>query len=165
MIDSGRLRELRTLAGLSQRRLSKLAGIGPVGIKRLEDGASGSRLPLQVVGRIAAALDVEIGDLIAAPGRSNAVAIAPSAAVGSVEILDVNQARLLRRIHLGDDVRRRLRKVDRELTLPNLLRDGLVGLDRGIPRLAARTSASLVRPKFLESAQASSLTDAGHARR
>jgi transcriptional regulator with XRE-family HTH domain len=40
--------------------------------------------------------------------------------------LDVNQARLLRRIHRGEDVRRSLTRAERTLTLPSLLRLGLV---------------------------------------
>jgi transcriptional regulator with XRE-family HTH domain len=40
--------------------------------------------------------------------------------------LDVNQARLLRRIHRGEDVRRCLNRVQRTMILPSLLRLGLV---------------------------------------
>lgn len=43
--------------------------------------------------------------------------------------LDVNQARLLRRIHRGEDVRRKLTRAERELVLPALLRRGLVTPD------------------------------------
>src|SRR4051812_39888413 len=41
--------------------------------------------------------------------------------------LTLTEARLLRRIHRGEDVRRSLTKSDRELVLPALLRRDLVG--------------------------------------
>jgi transcriptional regulator with XRE-family HTH domain len=41
-------------------------------------------------------------------------------------VLDVNQARLLRRIHRGEDVRRKLTEVERQLVLPSLLRLGVI---------------------------------------
>ncbi|RYP86868.1 XRE family transcriptional regulator [Nocardioides guangzhouensis] len=47
--------------------------------------------------------------------------------------MTVNEARLLRRIHRGDDVRRTLSKTDRELTLPSLARAGLVDPTTTIP--------------------------------
>ncbi|MCD4532509.1 helix-turn-helix transcriptional regulator [Nocardioides sp. cx-169] len=40
--------------------------------------------------------------------------------------MTLNEARLLRRIHRGEDIRRSLSKADRELTLPRLIRTGLV---------------------------------------
>lgn len=123
MINPDQLRDLRTLRGLSQRRLAKLAGLGPLGIKRLEDGADASNLSLKIVSRIAAALDVPIAQLLDSTPRQAAPEPAPAAAPPAP--LDVNQARLLRRLHRGEDVRRHLSNVDRELTLPSLLRAGL----------------------------------------
>jgi transcriptional regulator with XRE-family HTH domain len=46
--------------------------------------------------------------------------------------LDVNQARLLRRIHRGEDVRRKLTQVERQVTLPSLLRLGLLADDTAV---------------------------------
>jgi DNA-binding XRE family transcriptional regulator len=57
--------------------------------------------------------------------------------------LTLAEARLLRRIHRGEDVRRKLSKPDREFILPALQRRGLV-VDHGDgPRLAPRVSAAL----------------------
>jgi hypothetical protein len=47
-------------------------------------------------------------------------------AVERVSSLDLNQARLLRRIHRGEDVLRKLTCLEREVTLPQLLRAGVV---------------------------------------
>jgi transcriptional regulator with XRE-family HTH domain len=60
--------------------------------------------------------------------------------------LDVNQARLLRRIHRGEEVRRSLTKVERTLILPSLLRLGLVvHTDSGLQLSAAASRA--LRPR------------------
>jgi transcriptional regulator with XRE-family HTH domain len=60
--------------------------------------------------------------------------------------LTLAEARLLRRIHRGEDVRRKLTKPDREFILPALLRRGLV-VDHGDgPVPAPRVSASLAMP-------------------
>jgi len=144
VINSGKLRELRILAGLSQRGLCKLAGIGPLGIKRIEDGADASRLPLQVVARIATALGVEITDLLSdlscdpVPAANNAIPAADG--------LDLNQARLLRRIHRREDVGRRLTKVDQEMTLPSLMRAGLVHHEGGELAVGAAVRRALDLP-------------------
>jgi hypothetical protein len=57
--------------------------------------------------------------------------------------LTVAEARLLRRIHRGEDVRRKLTRPDRELILPALQRRGLV-VDHGDgPAPAPHVAASL----------------------
>lgn len=48
-----------------------------------------------------------------------------STAAADTRPMSVNEARLLRRIHRGEDVRRSMSRVDRELTLPSLTRRGL----------------------------------------
>jgi len=138
VIDSNKLRKLRMLAGLSQRQLCKLAGIGPLGVKRIEDGADASRLPLHVVGRIAAALGVQIADLIDNPARGAALPDVTTSAASTTDVgLDLNQARLLRRLHRGENIQHSLTRADRELTLPNLIRSGVVVLHAGQPSLSA----------------------------
>ena len=49
----------------------------------------------------------------------------------------MNEARLLRRIHRGEDIRRSMSRADRELTLPRLLRLGLVDPTPAIPTARA----------------------------
>ncbi|WP_141014467.1 helix-turn-helix domain-containing protein [Nocardioides sambongensis] len=57
----------------------------------------------------------------------------PAASAHPTGPMNVNQARLLRRIQRGEDVRRSLSKTDREITLPNLARTGLVDTSQTIP--------------------------------
>jgi hypothetical protein len=60
--------------------------------------------------------------------------------------LTLAEARLLRRIHRGEDVRRKLTKPDCEFILPALLRRGLV-VDHGDgPVAAPRVAASVAMP-------------------
>jgi transcriptional regulator with XRE-family HTH domain len=123
VINPNTLRHHRTLAGLSQRGLAKTAGLGPLGIKRIEDGADAGRLPLAVVGRIADAVGVTIDQLldqVPAPTGGTAGTTPPNP-----EPLSYNQAKLLRRLHRGEDITRRLTRADRELTVPSMLKTGL----------------------------------------
>ena len=57
--------------------------------------------------------------------------------------LTLAEARLLRRIHRGEDVRRKLSKPDREFILPALLRRGLVADHGDGPSAAPYVAASL----------------------
>jgi transcriptional regulator with XRE-family HTH domain len=59
--------EAHGTSGDSQRSLAKTAGLNPLGIKRIEDGADASRLPLAIVRRIAQALGLTIDQLLAPP--------------------------------------------------------------------------------------------------
>ncbi|MGK5111667.1 helix-turn-helix domain-containing protein [Geodermatophilus sp. CPCC 205506] len=64
-------------------------------------------------------------------------------AVAAARPLNLAEARLLRRIHRGEDVRRKLSGADRRFILPALLRRGLV-VDHGDgPVLAPHATASL----------------------
>jgi len=64
-------------------------------------------------------------------------------AVAAARPLNLAEARLLRRIHRGEDVRRKLSKPDREFILPALQRRGLV-VDHGDdPVPAPHVTASL----------------------
>jgi transcriptional regulator with XRE-family HTH domain len=61
--------------------------------------------------------------------------------------LDVNQARLLRRIHRGEDVRRKLTQVERQVTLPSLLRLGLLADDTRVSDIFTRSvGPTVARP-------------------
>jgi transcriptional regulator with XRE-family HTH domain len=126
MIDADLVLQRRTLAGLSQRRLAKLVGVNAMTIQRLEHGADTSDLPLAVLGRLADALDLEPADLLRPrTPPSPADEQTPEVTIDS-EPLDHNAAKLLRRVHRGEDVRRHLSQVDREITLPRLVNRGLV---------------------------------------
>ena len=138
MINPDTLRRHRTLAGLSQRTLAKNAGLGPLGIKRLEDGADASRLPLAVIVRIADALDVTIQQLLDTHTAATASSVD---SLPQPEPLNYHQAKLLRRLHRGEDITHRLTSADRELTLPSMLRSGIID----ITAMGARCSTSTDR--------------------
>jgi transcriptional regulator with XRE-family HTH domain len=57
--------------------------------------------------------------------------------------LRADQARLLRRIHRGEDIRRKLNKTGRELVLPALLNQGLIDDRNGQLRLGEDAAISL----------------------
>lgn len=208
MINPNRLRRLRLDRGLSQRKLAAEAGVDPLTIKRLEHGADPGDLPLRALHRLATALGIPAGDLLATPnndtdrtsddlvatlgsalaattGPVTLTALADTARASRDEVvaalhdlaaqlaptgialarhgdhawlaprhaeplplhrdrpLDVNQARLLRRIHRAEDVRRKLTRAERQFTLPSLLRLGLVGDENGHFRVTADVDASV----------------------
>jgi transcriptional regulator with XRE-family HTH domain len=64
-------------------------------------------------------------------------------AVAAARPLNLAEARLLRRIHRGEDVRRKLSKPDREFVLPALLRRRLVVDDGDGPVLTGHVVSSL----------------------
>ncbi|WNV74347.1 helix-turn-helix domain-containing protein [Geodermatophilus sp. DSM 44513] len=64
-------------------------------------------------------------------------------AVAAARPLTLAEARPLRRIHRGEDVRRKLSKPDREFILPALLRRGLVADDGAGPVCTPGVAASL----------------------
>lgn len=124
MINTQLLITKRTEAGLSQRQLAKHAGVNRETIRRLEHGADASQLPLGVVIRIAAAIEIEAPALL---DHDAAVAheANPAAAHLDRSPLDHNAAKLLRRISRGEDIRRTMNRSERELVLPALLKRGL----------------------------------------
>lgn len=141
MIHPNTLRQHRTLAGLSQRGLAKAAGLGPLGIKRIEDGADAGRLPLAVVGRIADAVGVTIDQLLdqpPAPAGGTSGTTPPNP-----EPLTYNQAKLLRRLHRGEDITRRMTRTDRALILPSLARAQDVDVHARVLWLSDGVAASL----------------------
>jgi transcriptional regulator with XRE-family HTH domain len=139
VINPNTLRHHRILAGLSQRGLAKTAGLGPLGIKRIEDGADAGRLPLAVALRIAEALNITLQELLDAP---------PAPATGPVPDpapLDYNQAKLLRRLQRGEDITRHLTRADRELTIPFMLSAAMVCTTTGRVRYSKEVATSLRR--------------------
>ena len=145
MIDIDRVITARTELGLSQRQLAKRAGVNRETIRRLEHGADPSRLTLAVIERLASALRLTPSELFmpgpqADDGPSCPVDLDPAP-------LGHNSARLLRRIHRGEDIRRTMSRTERELILPPLVRQGLVAvradglrptatLERGLPGMS-----------------------------
>lgn len=127
MIDAYLVLQQRTRRGLSQRQLAKHAGVNPMTIQRLEHGADTSALTLAVLDRLAEALDLEPADLLLSRRRNDDH---PDGQVPARELdarpLDHNAARLLRRIHRGEDIRRTMSRTEREITLPALINRGLL---------------------------------------
>jgi transcriptional regulator with XRE-family HTH domain len=120
----------RTQFGLSQRQLAKRTGVSYMTISRMENGADTSTLPLSAVGRLAHALDLEPGGLLARGPNAHQPTSLPSDGRSSVHLdespLHHDSARLLRKVHRGDDIRRTMSKVERELILPALIHSGFV---------------------------------------
>lgn len=126
MIDAAELLRLRTVAGYSQRSLAKLVGVSGNAIMRIERGADTSRITLAELDRMARALGVQPGQLLL--GNAGPEVLCPARGAGGIdtEDLDHNAAKLLRRIHRGDEVRRNMTRADREITLPALVKRGLI---------------------------------------
>jgi hypothetical protein len=95
-------------------------------IRRIEAGGDDGNLTLRHLSRICEALELDPGQLLTALPS-------PTMSEVSVDELSITQARLLRRIQRGDDVRRSLSANERELTLPSLVRRGLVSSAHGGP--------------------------------
>ena len=147
MINAATVLARRTERGLSQRQLAKHAGVSYMTISRMENGADTSHLPLSVLGRLAEALVLEPADLLVSRRAAfDSSIVGPTKSdVGSLNEapLDHNSARLLRKIHRGDDIRRTMSRADRELTLPALINSGLVTVDTLGVRLSGDTSRGL----------------------
>jgi transcriptional regulator with XRE-family HTH domain len=146
MIDGDVLLARRTDRGLSQRQLGKLVGVNAMTIHRIEHGSDASELPLAVLGRLADALDVDPGALLLGRRDSSSGAAAPPPSDLDPTPLDRNAARLLRRIHRGDDIRRTMTRADREITLPALINRGLVKMTPTSAVLDPAVTESLGHP-------------------
>lgn len=147
MIDGHELLRRRADRGLSQGRLAKLAGVNPQTIKRLEDGADGSELPLAVLGRLANALQVEPAALLRPSDGSRTRREISEPQTLDPSGLDYNAAKLLRRIHRGEDIRRTMTRTERQLTLPSLIKRGLVTMTNKGAVLTSLASESLTHPR------------------
>ncbi|MFC6238019.1 helix-turn-helix domain-containing protein [Longivirga aurantiaca] len=138
MINAELVARLRTERGLSQRRLAYFTGVNFQVIRRIEAGGDDGNLTLRHLAHMCEALGVHPRDLLAE------VTIAGTADEPEASELTTAQARLLRRIQLGEDVRRSLSGPDRELVLPALVRRGLVTVAGGRPiRLTKAANADL----------------------
>jgi transcriptional regulator with XRE-family HTH domain len=126
VIDASALRRARHDRGLSQRQLAKAIGVDPLTVQRLEAGADPGDLPLRVLARITEALAVAPAELLQTTTTSRASRGLNRATGSTARPLRLDQAKLLWRVHRGEDIRRRLSNAQRELVLPALLRDGLL---------------------------------------
>lgn len=144
MINPNTLRHNRTLAGLSQRQLAKIAGLGPLGIKRIEDGADAGRLPLAAVARIADAIGITIDQLL--DQTASPAGVASCTALPEPEPLNHNQAKLLRRLQRGEDITRRMTRADRELIIPSMMRGGIIESRPGRLWITTLALSSLSQP-------------------
>ena len=145
MIDATFLLARRTERGLSQRGLARLVGVNAMTIHRIEHGSDTSALSLAVLGRLADALDVDPADLLLGRPATGANTVPPPANLDPVP-LDHNAARLLRRIHRGDDIRRTMTRAEREITLPELINRCLVQMGPNGAVVEPAVSAHLALP-------------------
>lgn len=126
MINAALLAETRVRRGLSQRKLAYLAGVNYQVIRRIEAGGDDGNLTLRHLARICEAMELAPAELLTALP-------APTPSEVSMDELSIAQARLLRRIQRGDDVRRSLSSTERGLTLPSLVHRRLVSSTNGGP--------------------------------
>jgi len=136
----------RTERGLSQRQLAKHAGVSYMTISRMENGADTSNLPLSVLGRLADALNLEPSALLRSGTSCQRTPECPAETRLDAAALHHNAARLLRKLHRGDDIRKTMSQVDRELTLPALVKARLVIVEPFGLRLAQSVANSLACP-------------------
>ena len=119
-IELASLRDHRLMAGLSQRQLAKEAGIGFQTIRRLELHGDAGTVTLTVLARISTALGTTMPALLHGEQPSET---RPSPGPASLTISD---ARLLRKIATTPNAAATLSRTEREITLPRLLRSGLI---------------------------------------
>lgn len=127
----------RVMAGLSQRQLAKIAGVNYQTIRSLESGGNAAELPLGVLAQITDALDIGLADLLT-DAHITTAELAP------IERLTLAQSRLLRKVATKATAAATLSKAERELTLPGLLKAGLVVADTAGLHLHADVAAALV---------------------
>lgn len=159
MINAETVLARRTERGLSQRQLAKHAGVSYMTISRMENGSDTSNLPLSVVDRLAQALDLEPGGLLTSGSTAHQPTSLPSNGRSTVHLdespLHHDRARLLRKVHRGDDIRRTMSKVEREVILPALIHAGLVTMS-----VSGATITDLVALGVYECSAAKVVSDA-----
>lgn len=119
MINPIALAEARILAGLSQRELARRVGINYQIVRRAEIGRPTPSLKLEEFVRIAEVLGVAPVALLQTHTS------VPRVAVHDTEELTASEARLLRGLQTGRRSARSLTRVEREVHLPRLRRQGL----------------------------------------
>ena len=141
MINPSTLRTARTTAGLSQRRLAREVGLNYQVIRRLEAGGDDSNLTLRDLKNISRCLQTTAAGLL-----TTAAPTPPPHLTGDTE-LTADQAHLLRQIQKGNDVRRTLTTISREIHLPHLLRTGVLAVsDGGAIRLSEPCKDNMDEP-------------------
>lgn len=123
MINALALSECRTLQGLSQRQLGKLVGLNFQVIRRLEAGGEAGNLTLRDLDNLCRALAITQLQLLSEPVRPDPTGLSPE---DTITELDLAQARLLRRIQRGHEIRRHLTAQEQQLILPTLIKNGLI---------------------------------------
>jgi transcriptional regulator with XRE-family HTH domain len=129
------LARLRASAGKSQRSLAKACGVSYNVIRRLEAGGTANNVTIGQLDRIATELSCSLADLLE---PSNEIQ-----ATESRRELSIAEARLLRRIHRGDNVSNTLSHPERQFHLPALIRTGLISMVNGRPELSSAVRLSL----------------------
>ena len=129
------LAHLRALAGRSQRSLAKSCGLSYNVIRRLESGGSTSNVTLGQLDRIASELSCTIADLLE-PTESASDPKHP-------RDLSIAEAKLLRRIHRGENVSSTLSQPERQFILPALINMDLVTMVQGRPEITKELHQNL----------------------
>lgn len=146
MINAIVLSQTRTELGLSQRKLAILSGLNYQVIRRLELGGDDGNLTLRELGKICTALRVSPSVLLSQ--RESSTLFAPSGSPS--EDLDVGQARILRAVQRGADLRRSLTVEERQTVVPLLMKRGLAqAATGGTLRLTAQALISMPHPEEL----------------
>lgn len=140
MIDADALRHHRLLRGLSQRALAKRIGVNAMTIQRLEAGAEHSDLSISHLVRLCAELAVDANTLL--PRTTPCTAVSEQPTEIDPRPLDLNEVRLLRRIHRAEPVQQRMNQTERTITLPALINRGAIDTSAGC-ELSDATKSSL----------------------
>jgi transcriptional regulator with XRE-family HTH domain len=119
MISPTGLRHARILAGLSQRELAKRVGLNYQIIRRAELDRPTPSITLRELAKLADKLGISPATLLQTPTSSS------RGAVYDTDELSVSEARLLRGLETGRRSTRSLTRVEREVHLPRLRRQGL----------------------------------------
>ena len=126
----------RTIAGLSQRALARQVGVSYQVIRRIEGGEDVGNLPIRILALIAAAVHIDLAKLLGEIGHEPRTEI-------STKRLSRDQIFLLRRITRGEPVSQQMGHAERTVTLPSLVKTGLVTVESGRPTLTRESANSL----------------------
>lgn len=126
----------RTIAGLSQRALARQVGVSYQVIRRIEGGADVGNLPVRTLALIATAVHIDAKALL------SEIRHEPESETLSKR-LSRDQIFLLRRINRGEPVSQQMGHAERTVTLPLLIKAGLVTVESGKPKLTQNSHVSL----------------------
>lgn len=126
----------RMSAGLSQRALAKQVGVSYQVIRRIEQGQDTGNIHLRTLVLIATAVHVDLPALLTNLSHEAEPSV-------RTQRLSRDQVFLLRRIARDEPVSQQMSTVERTITLPSLIKSGLVAIVGGRPALTCATIHSL----------------------